>query len=202
MKKATLKSGFQLIIKPKVERHLNESCERTQSSMDSGIFTSVTITEQQQKENRQKIFDYLISECDLSPAQAIGILANMAKESHFNPQVVEYATGQGYGLIQWSFGRRTDLVSWCNQHGCAYDSLEGQLKYLKTHELGNGAGWSNGTIKKFRTIDDAEYAAEYFVRFNEQPGNIEAEVGERRATAAKYWRALTTYGSNWSSMVD
>lgn len=202
MKKSTLKSGFQLIIKPQVERHLNESCERTQSSMDAGVFTTVKITSQQAKENRQKIFDYLTSECNLSPAQAVGILANMAKESHFNPQVVEYATGQGYGLIQWSFGRRTDLVSWCNQHGYAYDSLEGQLEYLKVHELGNGAGWANGTISKFRQIEDAEYAAEYFVRFNEQPGNIEAEVGERRATAAKYWKALTTYGANWSSMVD
>lgn len=202
MKKATLKSGFQLIIKPKVERHLNESCERTQSSMDAGVFTSSQITKQQSKENRQKTFDFLVSECDLSPAQAIGVCGNIARECGFNPQALQ-PNGVGYGLIQWSYGRRTRLVSWCNQHGYAYDTLEGQLEYLKANELGAAnEGWSNGSISKFKQIDDAEYAAEYFARFNEQPGDIETEVGIRRANAAKYWRALTTYGANWSSMVD
>ena len=70
---------------------------------------------------------------NLSNAQAVGVLVNILRESGFLYTAVEEGNGgEGYGLCQWSYGRRTRLVEWCNAHPSdgAYNTLEGQLSFL------------------------------------------------------------------------
>lgn len=62
---------------------------------------------------------------------AVGILANMAEESMFNPGISEFGGG-GFGLFQWTdtpgSARRSNFEAWINQNGGA-DCVECQLKY-------------------------------------------------------------------------
>ncbi|MCB9822850.1 peptidoglycan DD-metalloendopeptidase family protein [Candidatus Nomurabacteria bacterium] len=58
--------------------------------------------------NEEKIFNYLSSGKGINAIQAAGIMGNMKMESSFNPTALE-SGGTGRGLVQWSFGRRTNL---------------------------------------------------------------------------------------------
>lgn len=62
---------------------------------------------------------------------AVGILANMAEESMFNPGISEFGGG-GFGLFQWTdtpgSARRSNFEAWINQNGGA-DCVECQIRY-------------------------------------------------------------------------
>ena len=93
-------------------------------------------------ENERYIYNYLINTMGLNTAAAAGILANIAVESKFNPDLQEYGytweQGCGYGICQWTNyprasgkGRRTNLVNWCKSLGLEKSSLDGQLSFLQ-----------------------------------------------------------------------
>lgn len=65
-----------------------------------------------------------------SAAAAAGVMGNMWAESHLNPDTNEVGGYGGYGLCQWTFTRKTDLINWCNSNGYDYRSLEGQLNFM------------------------------------------------------------------------
>ena len=87
-------------------------------------------------ENTRAIYQYLIKEMDLNHAAACGVLANIQLESNFNT----FAVGDGgtsYGICQWHNGRFSALMAHCGAKGLDYNTLEGQLSYLK-QELSTG----------------------------------------------------------------
>ena len=57
-------------------------------------------------------------------------MGNITGESGWNPDVIEVGTGVGFGLCQWSFGRRTQLETYGTslQHQCEFlwSELTGQ----------------------------------------------------------------------------
>ena len=73
-----------------------------------------------------------------------GIMVNMAAESSFRTTAVEYASGHtiddifdvsadeaaGFGLVQWSFGRRVNMINYANSKGLSPTSLQAQLEYF------------------------------------------------------------------------
>ncbi len=73
-----------------------------------------------------------------------GIMVNMAAESSFRTNAVEYASGHtiddifevsadeaaGFGLVQWSFGRRINMINYANSKGLSPTSLQAQLEYF------------------------------------------------------------------------
>ncbi len=65
----------------------------------------------------------------LSREQASGVMGNIQAESHFDPKVVEYGSGIGYGLCQWSKGRRTALEKSVPK-GKKLSDLDYQLDYM------------------------------------------------------------------------
>ena len=87
----------------------------------------------------------------------VGIMANMETESAhtYNPEVVEYGSGYnletiydapstvaaGFGLIQWSFGRRIQLIEYARERNWEAASMQAQLNYLY-HEITNNSGYS------------------------------------------------------------
>ena len=82
--------------------------------------------------NEEKCYLFLTGEMGLNRAAASGILANIRRESNFNP-----ASGSSYyGLCQWGGGRLSNLKSFCSKNGYSSSSLEGQLRFL-WHELQN-----------------------------------------------------------------
>lgn len=76
---------------------------------------SGTITSLSGYDNREKIWNYLTAR-GLTAEQAAGILGNIQSESAgtFSPTIQEYGKDfgdSGYGIVQWTGGRRTNIVN-------------------------------------------------------------------------------------------
>ena len=86
--------------------------------------------------NKSEIFKQLISELDINPAAACGIMANIEHESKFDPTVVIVDTNGllSGGLCQWNGSRFRNLQNFCSKNGYNYLSIEGQIAFLH-HEL-------------------------------------------------------------------
>lgn len=78
--------------------------------------------------NEQLIFIFLTTEMHLNAAAACGILSNIYSESNFIPTVSYQGS---YGICQWLGSRKTKMQRFCSEHGYDYNSLTGQLYYLK-----------------------------------------------------------------------
>ena len=65
-----------------------------------------------------------------SPIVTAGLIGYIGWESTFDPSIEEIGNRIGYGLCQWSFSRRNDLINWCNSHGYDYRTVQGQLEYM------------------------------------------------------------------------
>ncbi len=63
--------------------------------------------------NQEKVWNFLRSR-GLTPEQTAGIMGNIHQESSFSPTRQEagkaWGSGGGWGLAQWTFGRRTKIV--------------------------------------------------------------------------------------------
>ena len=125
-------------------------------------------------------YDYLTKNLGFSKAAACGILGNIRAECSFNP-ASEGTTF--YGLCQWGYGRRENLYVFCNEHGYASDSIEGQLEYMY-YEL---------TTKYTRVLnylnqveDSAEGAYEAAVYFCQKYEGA-AALGNRAEMAVAYY---------------
>lgn len=84
-------------------------CAQTSCSAGVGTLTGATPTQLKGETNAEKVWNYFI-ERGLSPVAAAGALGNIEQESGFNPWIVETGNGNaGFGIIQWSYERRTKL---------------------------------------------------------------------------------------------
>lgn len=64
-----------------------------------------------QKEIQQYFYDFMWDKG--LPHQTIcAIMGNITGESSWNPDVIEYGSGIGFGLCQWSYGRRDQLEAY------------------------------------------------------------------------------------------
>lgn len=130
--------------------------------------------------NEQIVFSYLTGTLGYKKAAACAIMANIDKESGFNPAADAGSAG-GYGLCQWSGTVRPEMLAWCQDwcrtNGFDSNSTEGQiysqLRFLD-HELKDktDAKYQN-TLRKLNeipdTADGAENAAAYWCMYYEIP---------------------------------
>ena len=178
MKSTELKRTLQYIKKPDYYKGLNGTCDSDTSSTSDSSFNPGTLNKSQQ-EVAKTAYKFMISQMGLNRAQALGILANIKRECGFNYTAVENGGG-GYGLIQWTGGRRTALVNWCNAHPSsgAYNTLEGQLAYLKVEMTMPDVAWTGTnpwtdggvSYSEFKSLTDSVKAGQYFLYGSEQPG--------------------------------
>ena len=99
----------------------------------------------------------------LTPEQTAGVMGNISHESGFNPAAIEGDTGVGFGLVQWSGGRRTAIEQAAVNSGRSASDLAFQLDYLYAELNARGinrpeyAGLTNEWIglTKQTTVDDA-----------------------------------------------
>ena len=91
----------------------------TTNSIDS-MLTSATET---------AIYDYLKYTMGLNTAAVCGILANIEKESDFNPHALG-DSGTSYGICQWHNTRWTDLKNYCNNNGYDWTTIYGQVRFF------------------------------------------------------------------------
>lgn len=149
--------------------------------------------------NEEQVFKFLTRGMSLTSdnkqfnvAAACGILANIEKESSFNPNVVG-DKGTSYGLCQWhdtssGSGRYTNLKNFCNKHGYDYKTITGQMFYLQ-NELNTGyTGVRNSLLNVPNTLAGAKQAADIWCRKFEIPANVDSTAANRASAAeSKYW---------------
>jgi len=136
---------------------------------------------------RDLIYDFLKAEIGYNTAVACGILANIEKESNFNPTL--YGDhGSSYGICQWHATRFTALKDYCNENGYNWKNLNGQLQYLK-YELTVKNKKFHAKMKAYPNTADGAYNAAYLWCYDfEIPANRAQKAVERGNTAAnKYW---------------
>ena len=66
---------------------------------------------------------------NLNSAAACGVLANIEKESNFNPNLYG-DSGSSYGICQWFSARWDRLNSFCENNAYDAATLEGQLRFM------------------------------------------------------------------------
>ena len=84
--------------------------------------------------SKDQVFEELQRQ-GLNTAAACGVMANIDKESTFNPSVS--SRDGSYGLCQWTGNRKSNLFSYCDQNGLDSSSVEGQIAFLM-YELQTG----------------------------------------------------------------
>ena len=167
---SVLKNGFQCIKKPEFNIEEDGACSEEYSS--GSAFHNGSMS-QSQTEVAKRCYNFIMNEMGLTSEQAIGILVNIMRECDFNYALEEVGSGQGYGLCQWTQGRRTQLIEWCKSHPDkgAYNTLEGQLAFFQYEFDNSTEAWSANSDKAngFRQLETEKDAGEYFLRYYERP---------------------------------
>lgn len=145
-------------------------------------------------DNAEKIWHYLIGK-GLSPNQAAGVMGNIKVESGFDPGIEEQGTARvdkGFGICQWTFGRRTNLETFAREQGKEVADLGLQLDFL-WHELSTISSYKTKVLDKY--LADAsmsiDAASDLFLRHFEIPANMEGNIPIRRREAAAIYAAMS-----------
>lgn len=78
--------------------------------------------------NAEKIWNFLVGK-GLTNEQTAGVMGNIQAESNYEPGAVE-SNSVGFGIAQWSYGRRTALEAAAKKKGVAVSDMAFQLEYL------------------------------------------------------------------------
>lgn len=132
------------------------------------------------------IFNYLTDRMDFNSAAACGVLANIEKESSFNPNIYG-DNGTSYGICQWHAVRFNNLRRYCETNSLDYTTLEGQLEFLN-YEL-SSLPKTMGYLRSVPDTPQGAYDAAYYWCYNfEIPANREENSQIRGELArTKYW---------------
>jgi hypothetical protein len=134
-------------------------------------------------DNVREIYRYLTEELELNHAAACGVLANIHLESSFRP-ICFGDSGTSYGICQWHLGRFSHLVSYCREAGLDYNTLEGQLDFLKLELESDYAGVLSYIKDVPDTAQGAYDAAYYWCVYFEMPDQMFLR-GQQRGNLAR-----------------
>ncbi len=122
------------------------------------------------------------------------IMGNIYGESGFRADAIE-SNGEGYGLCQWSFGRKKQLIEYAKSKGKDWKDEDTQIEFL-IGEITKGGG-ANGyakfqmagthygyTYSSWKDAKDIEEATKAFMAVFERPDMTVAHT-DRRVKAAK-----------------
>ncbi len=149
--------------------------------------------------NEAVVYKFLVNNMGLNSAGACGVMANIQHESGFNPNATG-DSGTSYGICQWHNSRWTAMKNWCTSNGYSWETLTGQLNYLKfelsqnnSNYLYNGKTIFNYISAVSNTAQGAYDAGYYWCYYYEVPAN-KTVVSVTRGNLAKnsYW---TEYGA-------
>ena len=136
-------------------------------------------------DNLQQIFQLLING-KMNAVQAAAIMGNMYAESGFNSDLHEIGNNIGYGLAQWSFGRRTQLEDFARKKGVAASDMPTQIEFLLNEYNSTFKNTLDTTV--FKDSTDVAAATEAWMRIFESPlinpGSDPAHLNSMRIPAA------------------
>ena len=146
------------------------------------------LSEEERKANILKIAGFLRYELALPDSAIAAVLANMDRESAFDPRAID-ETGTFFGLCQWSRTRWLDCFCFCRQNGLDRLTVEGQLAFLR-YELEGEYDWilTEYLLDAEDSEDGAQEAQYYFCELFEAPTDLDWEqVRRSKLVAEVYW---------------
>jgi len=153
------------------EEMLEENQKRTEggsygSDGGSGVAGGIYGGYQPRGEMEKKIYDYLTKEKKMNDIQALGLMANIERESGFRPGIKEKG-GTGHGLFQWSHGRIAPFIravpDWQTNWKAQIDYALSEPESLSMVKPGEYAS---------KTFVSAQEAADWWMREWERPADI------------------------------
>ena len=133
----------------------------------------------------QIIYDFITNEMGYNAAVAVGFLANIYRESSFDPHA---DNGYAYGLIQWEGSRRQDLINYCQNNGYDYTTVNGQLHFMQ-NELQTTEKKAASKLASITNDENGAYDAGYRIcYYYERPANKAWKSNDRGNLAKEtYW---------------
>ena len=113
----------------------------------------------------------------------------------FQPDIVEGGSGEGFGLIQWSFGRRDQLEAYAASKGNDPSDVSIQIEYL-LGELTPGGGADgyatynfipSGANEEWKNATTIEESTTVFCNTFERPLDPAASINTRIKYAKEYY---------------
>lgn len=155
--------------------------------------------------NAIKVYNYLIENMDLSPAQVSGIIGNLMRETgsdtyDLNPRGIGrgmcYAGSNCTGIAQWDDRRWNPLVAWAEQQGIDPWDLQTQAAYIK-HELENPGRfdhWRN-TLTNLQNIEgNTAAAADAAAREFNRTYEVGLHTDQRANNARRFFNEVASSG--------
>ena len=122
-----------------------------------------------------------------------GAMGNIEAESHFRQDAIEGGSGIGFGLCQWSYGRRTQLENYAKSKGKSPSDIEIQIEFL-IGELTPGGGADGYATYQFgsqgenwKNAASVDIATDLYCRYFERPNMKYAHMDVRKEAANKYY---------------
>ncbi len=140
---------------------------------------------------------FALRDAGYSEESVAGVLGNIYAESAFNPTIIEEGSGIGFGLCQWSEGRRTQLEAYIADKGVELGDIKTQIEFLLTEITPGGVGPAQGYAtyqllsyngyngEMWENATTPEDAATAFCWSFERPG--EPRINERTQKAREYY---------------
>lgn len=186
VKRPLKKGGWEAFGRPKFfEAYIGAAEQETPAAEE--VKQEAAETYSQGRSNEETIYNFLRNVLALNAAGACGVLANVERESGFNPQALGDG-GTSYGICQWHASRFERLKAWCAENGKDYQTIDGQLWYLK-YELSKSY---SAVLKFIEAVEDSAEGAynaghRWCLKF-EIPANKEQNSDIRGQLARdKYW---------------
>ena len=133
--------------------------------------------------NEYQIYAFMVSEMGYNRAAAMGVLANIKYESSYNPDC-NGDGGTSYGICQWHAGRKTNLISWCEENLLDYTTLDGQLRFFK-YEITSRYASVHSYLRDVENSADGAYDAGYYFCFNYEAPAARTSQSTKRGTYAR-----------------
>jgi hypothetical protein len=153
--------------------------------------TTTTVKLDQNDPVLKQIFTLLIQTGQFNSVQAAAIMGNMAAESHFNSDAHE-PNGIGYGLVQWSFGRRIKIEAFAKQKGVAASDIPMQIEYLAQEYTSSYK--ANLASTAFGKGTDVAAATSAWMDIFEAPDNTPPSKDKPRLQTVRIPTAIQVYG--------
>lgn len=131
-----------------------------------------------------------------------GAMGSIEVESGFNPSIIEKGSGAGFGLCQWTGGRRTQLEAYASARNASPSDVDLQIDFLLA-ELNKNTSDPNVnyqlmnnkkqgyTVDQWLNATDITTAASAFCWTFERPSAKYAHLDRRIEAAKNYYQQFT-----------
>ena len=171
------------------------SINYSEESLGDPLIANGYIIHVEYPSDEYSIYQFLVTEFSLPPASAVGIISNLWTESRWNPNALGDG-GTSYGLCQWHNERWDNLRSFCDTNGYDWESVEGQLRFLK-YEIESDASFSAmlSNMRTYPNDPDGAYQAAYdFCIIFERPSDAEQKADQRGDNASDVFYPMFVEG--------